>query len=93
MQVDGVRTALLEKLRQLQSSMALNDGDFAAQLDVPRSTWQLTRTGRVPLGQKIARAAARRFPDLAADAVALFLASDAPECSDATEQSTLSSVA
>jgi len=63
---------LLDKLIVKQQELGASDRRFAGLLGVPRSTWQLTRTGKVPLGARIARAAQRAFPDLAAEA-ALFL--------------------
>jgi len=56
---------LLPKLIAKQRERGLSDREFAKLLDVPRSTWQLTRTGRVPLGPKVARGAQRAFDDLA----------------------------
>lgn len=68
---------LLEKIRQKHEASGMTDKDFAQKvLRIPRSTWQRTRTGAIPLGPTVAKAAGRAFPDLTADVV-YFLLSDA----------------
>ena len=63
---------LLDKLIAKQRQGGYTDKEFAEKLGIPRSTWQLTRTRKVPLGPRVARGAQQTFPDLASD-VALFL--------------------
>ena len=67
---------LLEKLIAKQKALGLTDKEFAAVLGVPRSTWQLTRSGVIRLGPRVALAARRAFPELT-DEVIAFLLSDA----------------
>lgn len=69
---------LLEKLLRRQEELKMTDAQFAQRLGIPRSTWQLTRTGRKTVGPRIARAAQRAFPELTPDAV-YFLLSDASQ--------------
>lgn len=69
---------LLDKIIAKQRQRGLSDRQFAELLGVPRSTWQLTRSGTVAMGPRVARAAHRTFPDLAADAT-YFLLCDASE--------------
>lgn len=76
---------LLSKLVTRQREKGMSDADFAALLGVPRSTWQLTRSGRVPLGRRVALAAQRAFGDLSPEVI-YFLLSDASEgARDASE--------
>jgi len=67
---------LFQKLLDKQEQLGLSDREFANLLKIPRSTWQLTRTGVRPMGRRVAIAAMQTFPDLAPD-VALFLLSEA----------------
>lgn len=69
---------LLVRLIEKQTQLGESDGEFAARLDIPRSTWQAYRTGRVPLTPRVARKARTVFPDLAADALS-FLLGDASD--------------
>lgn len=67
---------LLERLVAKQTELGLSDVEFARLLDIPRSTWQLTRTRVKPIMWRVAVAAVRSFPEMAEDA-ALFLRSEA----------------
>lgn len=67
---------LLERLIQKQRDNNQTDEEFADFLGVPRSTWQLTRSGVKPVARRIAVAAAKTFPDLK-PLVVSFLLSDA----------------
>lgn len=67
---------LLNRLIERQRELGLPDREFADALGVPRSTWQLTRTGIKQIGGRIVVAVVKRFPDLRPDVVS-FLASDA----------------
>ena len=67
---------LLDKIIAKQRELGIKDGQFAKRLGVPRSTWQLTRSRRVPLGSRVAKAAQTAFPELTADTL-IFLLSDA----------------
>lgn len=72
---------LLDRLRGKQEAMGLSDSEFATELKVPRSTWQLTRSGKVPMGPRLAQAARLAFPDLTDEAL-LFLLSYARPLAD-----------
>ena len=67
---------LLEKIVNKQSELGMRDTQFARKLGLPRSTWGLTKAGRIPLGPRVALAAKEAFPELTMD-VAFFLVSDA----------------
>ena len=64
---------MLEKLLEKQIVSDLTDTEFAAKLGIPRSTWQLTRSGTVPLGRRVVSAAARTYPELMPDAISFLL--------------------
>lgn len=72
---------LLDKLVGRQHDLGLTDREFADELGVPRSTWQLTRTGVKPIGHRVIVAVIRRFPELRQDAVS-FLASMATDVAE-----------
>lgn len=61
-----------EQLIQRQRELGMADRAFARYLGVGHRTWGKTRTGQLPLGRRVARAAAKRFPELA-DELARFL--------------------
>jgi len=67
---------LLERLIAKQTELGVSDSEFARILEIPRSTWQLTRTRVKPVMWRVVVAAVRRFPEMAEDAT-LFLRSDA----------------
>lgn len=72
---------LLSRLVERQQEIGLSDREFADVLGVPRSTWQLTRTGVKPIGGRVIVAVIKRFPDLRPEAVS-FLASKATDVAD-----------
>lgn len=77
---------LLARLIEKQRADDMSDAEFADRLGVPRSTWQLTRTGIKPLGLRVAQAAAITFPDLKALVVSFLLSGATGVASrDATE--------
>lgn len=80
---------LLQRLIEKQRELKKNDAQFAELLGIPRSTWQLTRSGRVRMGERVARAARRTFgqtaPDLAEEAER-FLLSDASELAETANE-------
>lgn len=53
---------LLERIIWLQELEGESDYTFARRLNIPRSTWQLTRTGKRKLNQKIIDAVNKEFP-------------------------------
>ena len=81
---------LLAKLVARQHREGWSDIRMARELGVPRSSWQLTRTGKVSLGGRIARAAQRRFPELSADAISFLLSEASPEAASDSAQADLS---
>lgn len=72
---------LLERLVAKQEELGFSDIEFARLLDIPRSTWQLTRTRVKPVMWRVAVAAVRRFPEMADDA-GLFLRSKATDVAE-----------
>lgn len=80
---------LLRKLIEKQRSLGLSDRQFAARLRIPRSTWQLTRTGKVPLGPRVARAAQAAFPEFAPDAIYFLLSGGTELTSSASQRDTV----
>ena len=72
---------LLAKIIEKQQEANQTDEDFADFLGVPRSTWQLTRSGVKPLGRRVALAAVRTFPELKSLVVS-FLLSDAAHAAE-----------
>lgn len=68
---------LLDSLIRRQEERGESDAEFAAFLGLARSTWQLTRTRRVPLGVRVARAARAAFPDLESQVIGFLLSTDA----------------
>lgn len=79
---------LLDRLIAKQVALRESDIQFAKRLGIPRSTWQLTRTGRKPIGQTVARAAVRCFPELTPDAISFLLFNATVATADATPEDT-----
>jgi hypothetical protein len=61
---------LLDELIARQRAAGLSDHQFAALLGIPRSTWQLTRTGRKRIGRVVVAGALRAFADIETAVVA-----------------------
>lgn len=72
---------LLERLTEIQRREGYSDTVFARHLGIPRSTWQLTRTGVKRIGRRVALAAMRAYPELTGDVIS-FLLSDATPATD-----------
>ena len=64
---------LLERLVTIQKARGLTDSQFAELLDIPRSTWQLTRSGAMNPGLTVIKAVRRAFPELE-EAILAYLA-------------------
>ncbi len=60
---------MLGKLIERQRALGLSDADFARLVELPRSSWQATRSGDLPLAPRVVRAALRVWPDLAGAAL------------------------
>jgi plasmid maintenance system antidote protein VapI len=58
---------MLLKLAAIQRREGLTDGRMAALLNVPRSTWNRTKNGHVPLTDAMAVRAAGLWPELTRD--------------------------
>ena len=71
---------LTGKLRDLQIESGLTDKQMAQQLDCIRQLWQMTRTGKTPLGIKILKGIAKNLPGLHQDII-YFLAQDGDKLS------------
>lgn len=54
---------LLQRLRELQAQRRLSDREVAQRIGIPRSTWQRTRAGSLPMSERAARAARTLFPE------------------------------
>lgn len=61
---------LLEALVSKQRARKLTDQQFADELGIPRSTWQLTRSGEKPLGPRVLRAVLHTYPELRREVLA-----------------------
>jgi hypothetical protein len=66
---------MLARLIEQQRKLGMTDRAFAGLLGIPRSTWTLTRLGKIKLSRRLVAAAGRTFPELMPDAIA-FLLSD-----------------
>ena len=81
---------LLERLRALQAERGLSDRQVADAMGIPRSTWQRTRAGDLPMSERVARAARTLFPQAERE-ITMFLlyGADAPEarCGEAERAS------
>jgi hypothetical protein len=77
---------LLERLIAKQAELNDTDNEFAERLNLPRSTWQAYRSGRIPLQDKVAKRVLVVFPDLEPEALS-FLLGDASRLAqrDSTE--------
>jgi transcriptional regulator with XRE-family HTH domain len=63
----NVTAALLDKLKEKQEQLGLNDVAFAERLGVSRTLWAFVKSGeRVP-GQKFLQAVMAAFPELKLD--------------------------
>lgn len=60
---------MLGKLIERQRALGLSDMRFARLIELPRSSWQATRVGELPLAPRVVRAALRVWPDLAGAAL------------------------
>jgi hypothetical protein len=64
---------LLERLIAKQAELDDTDYEFAERLNLPRSTWQAYRSGRIPLPDKVAKRVLVVFPDLEREALSFLL--------------------
>lgn len=65
----------VSQLIQIQTRDKLSDRQMAERLGCSRTLWQLTRSGKLPLGEKMIRGIFRSFPELHTS-LSFFLAND-----------------
>jgi len=70
----------IQQLAQIQKRDKLSDRQVAERLGCSRVLWQMTRTGRVPLGHKVILGIFQGFPELHTS-MSVFLANSADESS------------
>lgn len=73
--------SVIVKLRDIQLARGLTDTKMAKQLGCSRQLYQMTRTGKIPLGNKILKGISSVFPELQQDVI-YFLSSDDKKLSD-----------
>ena len=59
----------IAKLVELQVKGELTDREMAERLGCSRQLWQMTRSGRIPLGKTMAKCITRNFPELNRDII------------------------
>lgn len=69
---------LVSTLRGIQKAEGLSDMEMAKRLGCSRQLYQMTRTGKIPLGKKILTGISAAFPELQQDVI-YFLSNDANE--------------
>lgn len=57
----------IAKLAEMQSREGLKDREMAKLLGCSRQLWQMTRTGKIPLGNTMLECISRNFPGLHKD--------------------------
>lgn len=66
---------IVDKLRERQTQLVLSDTEMADMLGCSRQLWQMTRTGKTPLGKKVIAGVIAAFPELKGDII-YFLSND-----------------
>ncbi len=66
---------LLDKLKEKQQTLGLNDDQFAAQLGISAAMWSYIKHDKRQMGDRTLKGICRRFPDLSPH-VTLFLSSN-----------------
>ena len=61
--------SLVSKLKKKQEDLGLTDSEMSQLLGCSRQLWQMTRTGRTPLGRKILTGIVPAFPELQKDTI------------------------
>jgi len=79
---------LIAKIRDIQSQKGLPDKEMAKRLGCSRQLWQMTRTGKTPIGSKIMKNVSKAFPELQQDVI-YFLTNDAQKCPNNAQQNPL----
>jgi len=72
---------VIGRLRDIQLSKRLADMEMARQLGCSRQLYQMTRSGKIPLGNKILKGILTTFPELEQDVI-YFLSSNDKKLSD-----------
>jgi len=60
---------LVDRLKELQNREQLNDAQMAKRLDCSRQLYQMTRSGKIPPGNKILKGISVAFPELQGDVI------------------------
>ena len=79
----------IAKLVELQVKGELTDREMAERLGCSRQLWQMTRSGRTPLGKTMAKCITRNFSELNQDII-YFLAQSADKLSNEGDRNPLS---
>lgn len=61
--------SIIVRLRDIQRAKGLSDGKMAQQLQISRQLYQMTRSGKIPLGNKILKGISAAFPELQQDVI------------------------
>ena len=84
---------LVSKLKEIQVANGLTDGEMAKRLNCSRQNYQKTRTGEIPLGNKLLKGISTAFPGLRKDVKAItnriFLSCDANRIPEGATKSPL----
>jgi len=80
MQLSGGTQALITKIKTLQLKERMSDREMAERLGCTRQLYQMTRTGKIPPGNKIIKGISAAFPELQQDVI-YFLSNDADKSS------------
>jgi len=84
---------LISKLRAIQDANGLSDLKMAQLLNVSRQNYNKTKSGKIPLGNKILKGIPKAFPELQEDVKRvtdqIFLTSDANVLSNNANENTL----
>ena len=72
---------IIGKLKDIQEREGLSDAAMAERLGCSRQTYNSTRLGRIPTGNKILKGVSTAFPELKDDVI-YFLSSDANKLPD-----------
>lgn len=83
--LDSGTQLLTDKVRTIQLREQLSDREMGQLLGVSRQLYQMTRSGKIPPGNRILKGISATFPELQQDVI-YFLSNDADKSSgDATK--------
>ena len=78
----------IAKLIEIQTRVGLTDKEMAGSLGCSRQLWQMTRSGKIPLGNTMTKCISKNFPELHQDII-YFLAQSADKSSRAGDKNPL----